>query len=810
MDSIRKIGVLFVLAWCMALCSHAQVVHITGSVTRAMKTMDGGKQNTPVSIPVYIFDNYTEAERQAREYRTQSMRQGGYATVKSNDIATPDYEGHFEADIASGGALLVIDEGTPRVIKITSALKYDIQLKSDSADGILLKNTDIYGERRGMQMRELPPIDDGPNLHWNVSVSIPAYYGNKHARLIFQPAVIDCQTEDTIQYLEPMVFDGKQYHLAQIRRKSFDFQRNDSLAKYTQLQKLTEKPFAFQWETTYPKPNPEHSYKWVSDMLLEDYTHVYYDDDTKEGTCNSRKPWKMLDIGFARKDIVLDERYYEQAKAQLRETDRDLQLTFEIGKAILTDDSVNMQTINRLVRELRSYGRQLMNVKIQGTASPDGNPERNAELANKRAQHALTMISQYVGSASMQVAPPKVYSWMDVADSLDGRGLNSVATELREMVQRNAMNGIRQLMVETPEMNQILQNLRLMKCSYTIRQNKVMDPDEALWAYYHDKSYGEGGDNRFSNGDYYHLFRQITDSAELRKLTDRAYRELRDRTTSKYSPFAAYIANRVASYAIADDEVNTDILAPYIDMKSSLEAQRQISFDNEYKYTINRRELVANQAIMYFRAMKLGAASHLADKLPDTEDFRDIKMFTDLETLFFKQNKTASEQQRAMQALNYAMQTSDVNRAVLSFELAPELGKTYQEVEPLINALPDDNPKKWYMKGVIAANSSETNDDDFMELVAKYGAEKAILMKENQTPSFIAFMQHCFDLDSTYYTKYYLSDANISDEIKKKYPYKPEHAQEYREKFETLMQQGQRNHDEKQEIQEGKEEHEDH
>lgn len=82
MDSIRKIGVLFVLAWCMALCSHAQVVHITGSVTRAMKTMDGGKQNTPVSIPVYIFDNYTEAERQAREYRTQSMRQGAMQLSK--------------------------------------------------------------------------------------------------------------------------------------------------------------------------------------------------------------------------------------------------------------------------------------------------------------------------------------------------------------------------------------------------------------------------------------------------------------------------------------------------------------------------------------------------------------------------------------------------------------------------------------------------------------------------------------------------------------------------------------------------------
>ena len=772
---------------CLALTGQAQVVHVTGSVMRAMKTMDGGMQNAPVSTPVYVFDNVNEAQRQAKEYRAQTMRQGGYATIKSNDMVTPDYEGHFEADVAMGGALLVIDEGSPRVIKITQQLKYDIVLKSESADGILLKNTDVYGERRGMQMRELPPIDDGPNLHWNVTVGIPADYGSKHARLIFQPAVIDCQTEDTIQHLEPMVFEGTKYHLAQIRRKSFDYQRNDSLAAYNQPQPLTDMPFSFLWEATFPKPDPERSYKWVSDLRLEDYTHVYYDDNTKEGTCNSRKPWKMLDVGFARKEITLDERYYEQAKAQLRETARDLQLTFEIGTAKLTSDSINMLTINHLIRELRSYGRQLMNVKIQGTASPDGNAERNAELANKRAQHALNMISQYVGTAGMQVAPPKVYTWTDVADSLDQRGLKMEATEMRELISRNSQAGIRRMTAEVPAVTQILQNLRLMKCSYTIRQNKVMDPEEALWAYYNDKSYAEGGDNRFSNGDYYHLFRQIKDTTELRKLTIRAYNEMKDRTTSKYSPFAAYIANRMACYAIERDEANTSILAPYIDMKSALEAQRQISFDNEYKYTINRRELVANQAVMYFKTMKLGAASHLADKLPNTDEFRDIKMFTDLETLFFKQTKTPEEEQRAMTALRYAMQTSDINNAVLNFELAPELGKTYDDVKPLIDALPDDNPKKWYMKGVIAANSSETSDDDFMELAAKYGAEKAILMKENQTPSFIAYMQHCFDLDPTYYNKYYNSDANISDEIKKKFPYDKNKAQEYREKFENLM-----------------------
>lgn len=771
---------------CMVLGIHAQVVHITGKVYRVMKTMDGGSQNMPVSIPVYVFDNAAEARRQAQEYRAQTQRQGGYATIKSNDQVTPDYEGHFEADVAMGGALLVIDESTPRVINITTKLDYDIALKSDSADGILLKNTDVYGERKGVLMRELPPVDDGPNLHWNVTVGLPAAYGSNRSRLIFQPAVIDCQTEDTIQYLEPLVFEGSKFRLAQSRRKSFDVPRNDALAPYRQSQLLSGAPLSFQWETTFPKPDPEHSYKWVSVLQLEDFTHVYYADDSKEGTCNSRKPWKMLDVDFARKEITLDERYYEQARAQLRETDRDLQLTFEIGTDRLTADSINTQTINHLIRELRSYGRQLMNVKIQGTASPDGNAERNAELASKRAQKALSMISGYVGTAAMQIAAPKVYSWQDVADSLEQRGLKIEATELRELASRNAMGSIRRMIGDTPAITQILQNLRLMKCSYTIRQNKVMDAEEALWAYYHDKSYAEGGDNRFSNGDYYHLFRQIKDTAELHRLTVRAYYEMKDRTTSKYSPFAAYIANRMACYAIERDEVDLDLLAPYIDMKSGLEAQRQISFDNEFKYTVNRRELVANQAVMYFKAMKLGAASHLADKLPETEEFRDIKMFTDLETLFFKQNKSADEQARAQTALHYALQTSAMNNAVLNLELSPELGKTYQDVEPLVDALPDDSPKKWYMKGVIAANSPEASEDDFMELAAKYGAEKAILMQENKTPSFLAYMQHCFDLNPTFYNKYYNSDANISDEIKKKYPYDRNKVQTYREKFETL------------------------
>ena len=170
---------------------------------------------------------------------------------------------------------------------------------------------------------------------------------------------------------------------------------------------------------------------------------------------------------------------------------------------------------------------------------------------------------------------------------------------------------------------------------------------------------------------------------------------------------------------------------------------------NAYRYMVNRREIVANQAVMLFKQMKLGAAAHLADKLPNTEEYRDIKMFTDLETLFFKANKTPEEEQRSEQALHYAMQISKENKAVLSFELAPELGYAYEQVEPLVDSLSDNSAKKWYIKAMIAANTAVASEDDFMELVNRYGVDEALRMQENQTPAFLGYLQAALDIEES-------------------------------------------------------------
>ena len=132
------------------------------------------------------------------------------------------------------------------------------------------------------------------------------------------------------------------------------------------------------------------------------------------------------------------------------------------------------------------------------------------------------------------------------------------------------------------------------------------------------------------------------------------------------------------------------------------------------------------------------------------------------------------------------MKTNAENYAILNFELATELGKTYEELEPLIDSLPDNNAKKWYMKGVIEAGKPEISDEDFMELTAKYGADAALRMTDNTFPAFLAYFQHCFDMKPQY-KGLYNTDANIPDDVRKKSPYDEKKAEQYRQKFTDLM-----------------------
>ena len=132
-----------------------------------------------------------------------------------------------------------------------------------------------------------------------------------------------------------------------------------------------------------------------------------------------------------------------------------------------------------------------------------------------------------------------------------------------------------------------------------------------------------------------------------------------------------------------------------------------------------------------------------------------------------------------------AMNSSAVNRAVLSTELAPELGYTYKQIEPLVDSLPDNLAKKWYLKGIITANDPDMDNLTISDLIERYGGDAALKLQANDAPDFLAYFQHSFDMDSTF-QKYYATDANIGDDVRRRYPYKEANIATYRERFKLL------------------------
>ena len=76
----------------------------------------------------------------------------------------------------------------------------------------------------------------------------------------------------------------------------------------------------------------------------------------------------------------------------------------------------------------------------------------------------------------------------------------------------------------------------------------------------------------------------------------------------------------------------------------------------------------------------------------------------------------------------------------------------------------------------------------YLDELDKYLAEKSKRAKEpnvDNVPYFLAFFQHCFDLDPKL-KKYYFNEGNVGEKVRKKYPYRKKDIERYRLKFNII------------------------
>ena len=794
-----------------------------------------------------------------REVAMESIR-------KEYNIDSRSKRGQFKKNARASMAIIFVDQENGEVLMV------DIEKgKTQYKDLVIkLKQTKTIiatGEAMdvAINVATTDDADDG-NERFGIRIQLPPGTARTDSRMIIQTYAVDCLTDDTLGYLASLVFEGDMYHQMQEKRMAFDYDKNDKLAQFYRRNAVLKEDKHFVLDTVLIWPKPpgmkDRSFRGPFTYVFEDFHHPYYRTDM-DGSCLKRRPFKMLDFTAALHDIQLTQEFYEQAESNFQKKNTKINLRFEVGTSKLIEDSLNYVERSKFVREISSYGNSLVELTIVGGASPDGNMKHNEELARQRANVARGMLGRIPITPRITT---QVYTWTDVANTL--RELEKIlqAEKIEEIVQAGGddmsqYQKIKQLNFYDFDIVPVLNGQRAMLCKYMYQNNRPMEPEECVQAFRtFRKAYWEG-DKHFSNGDFYNLYDLLEDSLEIDTLTTIAYREITNVPEyEKEVPISPYICNLKAIQQMKRGTPNPEILKPFIDFKrrGKIGAGYGINVDQYVagrgKIKFNRQEIVANQAACYYMDQKVDTALFLITWLKEckieNEGIEQLENLINLKKLHFKGHRTAKEEADYKRAKNAVLAMSSDNKAILYTEIE-DWGQRDNAMQ-YVNQMDDGNPRKWYLKGMLAALKLEKNktedpltmvsDDDeedagddgfykwsedkmsdyqwsedpkkveayenYMKKLLEYrnshdgedppmapataektGKKSATVdvSKFQGIPQYIAYFQHAFDLDPTKkYFRYYGNESNVSEELRRKYPYKFKKRDLYREMFKLL------------------------
>lgn len=651
-----------------------------------------------------------------REVALESLR-------KEYNIDSRAKRGQFKKNARASMAIIFVDQENGEVLMV------DIEKgKTQYKDLVMkLKQTKTIiatGEAMevAINVATTDDADDG-NERFGIRIKLPPGTARTDSRMIIQTFAVDCLTDDTLGNLASLVFEGDKYHEMQEKRMAFDYDKNDKLAQFYRRNAVLreDKHFVLDTVLIWPKPPgmKDRSFRGPFTYVFEDFHHPYYRTDM-DGSCLKRRPFKMLDFTAALHDIQLTQEFYEQAESDYRKKNTKINLRFEVGTSKLIQDSLNYVEQQKFVKEISSYGNSLVEVTIIGGASPDGSMKHNEELARQRANVARGMLGRIAITPRVTT---QVYTWTDVANTLREQDKTLQAEKIEEIVQAGGddvsqYQKIKQLNFYDFDIVPVLNGQRAMLCKYMYQNNRPMEPEECVQAFRtFRKAYWEG-DKHFSNGDFYNLYDMLEDSLEIDTLTTIAYREIT--TVPEYEkevPISPYICNLKAIQQMKRGTPNPEILKPFIDFKrrGKIGAGYGIDVDQYVagrgKIKFNRQEIVANQAACYYMDQKVDTAQFLITWLKEckieNEGIEQLENLINLKKLHFKGNRTAKEEADYKRAKNAVLAMSPDNKAILYTEIE-DWGQRDNAMQ-YVNQMDDGNPRKWYLKGMLAALKLEKN-----------------------------------------------------------------------------------------------------
>lgn len=697
---------LLVVAGCGTGTALAQkMVKVSGTVYNIAEN-----RKVPFSdVTVDVYAAKTVAVGEDMKKILDSNDQEKTLLLDQEGKTTTDENGYYEILVPDNGALIFKVGLSPSVLKeVRHQMKIDVSID----EGVMLESVTVTAMRLVLKPEPKAPKIIGNMLIPYNTFKLPPYFGNRFSRLIIQPYVLDCETNDTITFARPSVYDGKEYALTQERKMGYDMDR-DPLRPYIKAEALTTRAMNLDWTDTIIVPDPNRNYSCFAIVNLEDYS-ASNSRTYQINTCQTKRPMKFLQYNlFSEQMDPLQHK--ERAQIEKRNTSDKIQLSFLINSDQLTDTPENKQSLamlrNKLKEIAESPGTVLKEFHVAGTASPDGHYSSNLSLAERRMrkieQEITSILPQYTLERVYRNPHAEVAPWEEVVKLLERDGKSTEAGKVKEILAKHKDIGaqgraLKQLDWYSTVIVPYLDELRVVNynCLYEIYREPN---DEEVMAQYREK----GLKGSYTRYEYWKLFQLITDEKELEALYRRAYEE----SLEQKHPWALAGNNLAASY-LERDTVDTSILEPLIDLSIHSTDYSRMNADGSRTEIVNRLEVVTNQLCMYIKKGDFEHASVLVKILPEDSKFDLLKAYTWALGGYFQGGTTPEEKERAHKTFETIKASSPQNEVVMYMALDNRTGNAAAKAS--LAKLPQDSALTWYFKATLSAREGEI---EFMNTV---------------------------------------------------------------------------------------------
>lgn len=697
---------LLVVAGCGTGTALAQkMVKVSGTVYNIAEN-----RKVPFSdVTVDVYAAKTVAVGEDMKKILDSNDQEKTLLLDQEGKTTTDENGYYEILVPDNGALIFKVGLSPSVLKeVRHQMKIDVSID----EGVMLESVTVTAMRLVLKPEPKAPKMIGNMLIPYNTFKLPPYFGNRFSRLIIQPYVLDCETNDTVTFARPSVYDGKEYALTQERKMGYDMDR-DPLRPYIKAEALTTRAMNLDWTDTIIVPDPNRNYSCFAIVNLEDYS-ASNSRTYQINTCQTKRPMKFLQYNlFSEQMDPLQHK--ERAQIEKRNTSDKIQLSFLINSDQLTDTPENKQSLTMLRNKLKeiaeSPGTVLKEFHVAGTASPDGHYSSNLSLAERRMrkieQEITSILPQYTLERVYRNPHAEVAPWEEVVKLLERDGKSTEAGKVKEILAKHKDIGaqgraLKQLDWYSTVIVPYLDELRVVNynCLYEIYREPN---DEEVMAQYREK----GLKGSYTRYEYWKLFQLITDEKELEALYRRAYEE----SLEQKHPWALAGNNLAASY-LERDTVDTSILEPLIDLSIHSTDYSRMNADGSRTEIVNRLEVVTNQLCMYIKKGDFEHASVLVKILPEDSKFDLLKAYTWALGGYFQGGTTPEEKERAHKTFETIKASSPQNKVVMYMALDNRAGNAAAKAS--LAKLPQDSALTWYFKATLSAREGEI---EFMNTV---------------------------------------------------------------------------------------------